>query len=96
MNEEKSGDRLAGIAAGSERERIAAKRKLADLSLDEIVRQPLIDPDDDDVSKLILESFDRESFVPFKSSTVGEFREFLLDDATGAPDLRKIQRAIIP
>ncbi|HEV7512088.1 MAG TPA: ethanolamine ammonia-lyase subunit EutB, partial [Candidatus Acidoferrum sp.] len=79
-NEEKSGDRLAGIAAGSERERIAAKRKLADLSLDEIMRQPLIDPDDDDVSALILESFDRESFVSIKSSTVGEFREFLLDD----------------
>jgi len=95
-NEEKSGDRLAGIAAGSERERIAAKRKLADLSLDEIVRQPLIDPDDDDVSKLILESFDRDAFVPIKGSTVGEFREFLLDDATGEAELKRIQRAIIP
>src|SRR6202790_895886 len=95
-NEEKSGDRLAGIAAGSERERIAAKRKLADLSLDEIVQQPLIDPDDDDVSKLILESFDREAFMPIKSSTVGEFREFLLDEATGEAELRRIQRAIIP
>src|SRR6202011_3942748 len=95
-NEEKSGDRLAGIAARSERERIVAKRKLADLSLDEIVRQPLIDPDDDDVSKLILESFDRESFKPIKSSTVGEFREFLLDDATGEAELPKMQRAIIP
>ena len=95
-NEEKSGDRLAGIAAGSERERVAAKRKLADLSLDEIVRQPLIDPDDDDVSKLILESFDRESFKPLKSSTVGEFREFLLDDATGEAELKRIQRAVIP
>jgi len=95
-NEEKSGDWLAGIAAGSERERIAAKRKLADLSLDEIVLQPLIDPDDDDVSKLILESFDREAFMPIKSSTVGEFREFLLDDATGETELGTIQRAIIP
>jgi ethanolamine ammonia-lyase large subunit len=95
-NEEKSGDQLAGIAAGSERERIAAKRKLADLSLDEIVRQPLIDPNDDDVSKLILESFDREAFMPIKSSTVGEFRELLLDDATGETELKRIQRAIIP
>jgi ethanolamine ammonia-lyase large subunit len=95
-NEEKSGGRLAGIAAGSERERIAAKRKLADLSLDEIVQQPLIDPDDDDVSKLILESFDREAFMPIKSSTIGEFREFLLDDATGEAELKGIQRAIIP
>jgi ethanolamine ammonia-lyase large subunit len=95
-NEEKSGDRLAGIAAGSERERIAAKRKLADLSLDEIVRQPLIDPDDDDVSELILRSFDRNVFIPIKSRTVGEFREFLLDDATGETELGTIQRAIIP
>jgi ethanolamine ammonia-lyase large subunit len=95
-NEEKSGDRLAGIAAGSEKERIAAKRKLADLSLDEIVRQPLIDPDDDDVSELILKSFDRESFAPIKSSTVGEFRELLLDDAMGEVELRRIQPAIIP
>jgi ethanolamine ammonia-lyase large subunit len=95
-NEEKSGDLLAGIAAGSERERIAAKRKLADLTLDEIVRQPLIDPDDDDVSKLILASFDQESFRSMKSTTVGEFREFLLDDATGEPELKQIQRAIIP
>src|SRR6202165_2507653 len=95
-NEEKSGDQLAGIAAGSERERIAAKRKLADLSLDEIVRQPLIDPDDDDVSALILKSFDRDSFMPIRSTTVGEFREFLLDDGTGEAELRRIQRAIIP
>ena len=58
-NEEKSGDQLAGIAARSERERVAAKRKLADLPLGEIVRQPLIDPSDDDVSRLLLESFDR-------------------------------------
>src|SRR6202162_428157 len=95
-NEKKSGDQLAGIAAGSERERIAAKRKLANLSLDEIVRQPLIDPDDDDVSKLILESFDRDAFMPIKSSTIGEFREFLLDDATGEAELKSIQPAIIP
>jgi len=50
-NEEKSGDRLAGLAADSESERVAAKRRLADLTLDEIVRQPLIDPDVDDVSR---------------------------------------------
>src|SRR5580692_49752 len=95
-NERKSGDQLAGIAAGSERERVAAKRQLADLPLEEIVRQPLIDPDDDDVSRLILESFDQEAFQPIESMTVGEFREHILDDAIGEPELRKIQRAIIP
>jgi ethanolamine ammonia-lyase large subunit len=53
-NEEKSWRSVGGIAAGSERERVAAKRKLADLSLDDIVQRLLIDPDDDSVSKLIL------------------------------------------
>ena len=60
-NEEKSGDQLAGIAARSERERVAAKRQLADVTLSEIVQQPLIDPDTDEVSRLILESFDQRS-----------------------------------
>src|SRR5215470_11173575 len=81
-NEEKSGDQLAGLAARSERERIAAKSKLADLPLADIIRQPLIDPDDDDVSRLILETLDKEAFRPIASMTVGEFREFILDDAT--------------
>src|SRR5579863_5177718 len=53
-NEEKSGDQLAGIAARSERERVAAKRKLADMTLREIVHRPLIEPSEDDVTRLIL------------------------------------------
>jgi len=95
-NEEKSGDQLAGIAARSERERVAAKLKLADLTLDEIVRQPLIDPSKDDVTRLILDTFDREAFRAFASMTVGEFREYLLDDATSETQLRAVQKAIIP
>src|SRR3981081_1188396 len=81
-NEEKSGDQLAGIAARSESERVAAKRKLADLTLSEIVQRPLIDPDEDDVSRLILETFDKSAFQSIKSLTVGEFREHILDDGT--------------
>jgi ethanolamine ammonia-lyase large subunit len=95
-NEEKSGDQLAGLAARSERERVAAKRKLADVTLDEIVRQPLIDPDKDDVTRLILDTFDQEAFRAIASMTVGEFREFLLDDATTGTQLEPLQRAIIP
>ncbi len=95
-NEEKSGDQLAGIAARSERERVAAKRRLADLTLDEILRQPLIDPDEDDVSRLILETSDGDGFAAIKSTTVGAFREYILDDATGEAELKRIQRAIIP
>ena len=95
-SEEKSGDQLAGLAARSERERVAAKRKLADLTLKEIVQQPLIDPDEDDVSRLILETFDQQAFHSIQSMTVGEFREYVLDQATNGADLKRLQWAIIP
>src|SRR6516165_4384560 len=95
-NEEKSGDHLAGIAARSERERVAAKRELADLPLAEIVKRPLIEPDEDDVSRLLLETYDREAFREIGSLRVGEFRELLLDDATGETELKRIGRGIVP
>ena len=95
-NEEKSGDHLAGIAAQSETERVAAKQSLADLTLDEILKRPLIDPDEDDVTRLILESFSQEVFQPIKSLTVGEFREYILDDATSGADLKQLQWAVLP
>jgi len=98
-NEEKSGDQLAGIAARSERERVAAKRKLADLTLEEIVRRPLIDPSEDDVTRLILDTFDEEAFrasASLGNMTVGEFREFILDDGTTGTELQPLQKAIIP
>ncbi len=95
-NEEKSGDQLAGIAARSERERVAAKRRIADLTLAEIVAAPLIDPSEDEVSRLLLDSYDREGFAPLKSLTVGELRETLLDDATGETELGRLEHALIP
>jgi ethanolamine ammonia-lyase large subunit len=95
-NEEKSGDQLAGIAAHSEQERVAAKCALADLTLAEILANPVIDPDLDDVSRLILESHDAEAFAAIKSMTVGEFREFILSDETGEASLRQLHWAITP
>jgi ethanolamine ammonia-lyase large subunit len=95
-NEEKSGDQLAGVAARTERERVAAKRQLADLPLAQILNQPLIDPDTDEVSRLILNNFDREVFGRIQSMTVGEFREYILDDTTTEFDLKELQRAVIP
>ena len=95
-NEPKSGDVLAGIAAGSERERVAAKRMLADLTLGAIVAHPLIDPDRDEVSRLILDSHDRTAFAPLASLTVGEFREFLLQDETGEAEFRTIGPSLTP
>jgi len=95
-NEEKSGDQLAGVAARTEGERVAAKRQLADLPLAQIVSQPLIDPDTDEVSRLILENFDRELFGRIQSMTVGEFREYILDDETIESALKELQGALIP
>jgi ethanolamine ammonia-lyase large subunit len=95
-NEEKSGDQLAGIAARSERERVAAKIVLADVRLGDIVDQPLINPATDDGGRLILDGFDREAFASLRTRTVGEFRELLLDDATSEEELHRIGRAIIP
>jgi ethanolamine ammonia-lyase large subunit len=94
--EEKSGDRLAGVAARSERERVAAKQVLAGLTLAEIVEHPLIDPDQDAVSRLVLDSLDQVAFSEIRSLTVGEFREFLLDESADEPRLRRLHAGITP
>ena len=95
-NEEKSGDNLAGIAARSERERVAAKIVLADVTLAEILDRPLLDPDRDDVSRLLLDTLDHATFRSIRSLTVGQFRELLLDDETGEAEIRALQRAFLP
>jgi ethanolamine ammonia-lyase large subunit len=95
-NEEKSGDQLAGLAAHTERERVAAKLALADVPLGEIVDRPLIDPDGDEVSRLILDSLDHDAFRAIRSLTVGEFREHLLDDAVGEEELHNLRNAVTP
>ena len=95
-NEEKSGDQLAGIAAASERERVAAKSALADLPLIDLLKNPLIPPETDEVSRLILDSHDTTAFVPLRSMTVGDFREFLLDNQTTCADLQSLKWGITP
>jgi ethanolamine ammonia-lyase large subunit len=95
-NEEKSGDQLAGVAARTARERIAAKLVLADIRLSEIVDQPLFDPDHDDVTRLILDTLDPQQFHSIRSLTVGEFREYLLDDSVGQKELSDLCWAITP
>jgi ethanolamine ammonia-lyase large subunit len=95
-NEEKSGDQLAGLAARSERERVAAKMVLADLTLGEIVEHPLIDPETDEVSRLIHESHDRTSFEPIRRLTAGELRDRVLDDATNGEALAALRPGLTP
>lgn len=77
-NEEKSGDVLAGIAAGTIVERIAAKAVLADMTLEDIRNNPVIPYEDDDVTRADQDAVDAEVFGKIKSWTTGEFREFLL------------------
>ena len=95
-NEEKSGDQLAGIAARSERQRVAAKLILAELTLGEIVNHPLIDPDDDEVSRLILDSLDETAFQPLRGLTVGAFRDWILDDTTTRDTLAAARPGLTP
>jgi ethanolamine ammonia-lyase large subunit len=95
-NEQKSGDELAGVAAATDRERVAAKFALADIPLSDIVNRPLIEPDRDDVTRLILDTLDRDSFAAIGSLTVGEFRELLLRDSTTESELHRLRWAITP
>ena len=89
--------RPAGRAGGqSEQERVAAKFALADVPLQEIVANPLIPPEQDDVTRLILETHDQENFSTIKSMTVGEFREFILSDETDEATLKALHWAITP
>jgi ethanolamine ammonia-lyase large subunit len=95
-NEEKSGDQLAGVAARTERERVAAKLVLAELTLGEIVDHPLIDPDTDEVSRLICESIDHDRFEPLRGLTVGAFRDWILDDTTTGETLAAVRAGLTP
>ena len=92
-NEVKSGDQLAGIAATTEQERIAAKCALADLPLQAILARPVLE---DDVTRLIYEGFDERAFASVRSMTVGQFREYILSDATSESNLKELQWGIIP
>ena len=74
----RSGDALAGLAASTAAERVAAQMALADLPLAAILAEPVVPYEVDEVTRLIVDSHDVSAFAPVASLTVGEFREFLL------------------
>jgi ethanolamine ammonia-lyase large subunit len=79
----RSGDVLAGIAAGSAQERVAAQCALADLPLAHFLSEQVVPYESDEVTRLIVDSHDAEAFAAVRSLTVGELRDWLLsDDAT--------------
>ncbi|WP_181807810.1 ethanolamine ammonia-lyase subunit EutB [Streptomyces shenzhenensis] len=81
---ERSGDRLAGLAAAGARERVAARWALAEVPLATFLTEPVIPYEDDDVTRLILDTHDAAAFAPVAGLTVGEFREWLLAADAGA------------
>src|ERR1700674_5748802 len=74
----RSGDVLAGIAAESDQERVAAQIALAEAPLVQFLRDPIIPYDEDEVTRLIVDSHDRAAFEPIGNMTVGELRDWLL------------------
>lgn len=92
----RSGDELAGVAAPSHEARLAARRALAEIPLSRFLDEPLIDPETDDVSRLILKQHCTEAFQPVANLTVGEFRNWLLAYETTGEVLQSIAWGITP
>jgi len=92
----RSGDYLAGVAAASAQERMAAKMALADLPLRTFLQQPLIPYEQDEVTRLILDEHDAAAFVPISHLTVGDFRNWLLSEAADSATLARVAPGITP
>jgi ethanolamine ammonia-lyase large subunit len=92
----RSGDRLAGIAAESAAECVAAKMALADVPLKQILATPLIPYEDDDVTRLILDTHDAKAFDAVASLTVGDLRELLLSERTTSATLAALAPGLTP
>jgi len=92
----RSGDRLAGVAAESAEQMVAARMALANVPLKQFLNEAVIPYDDDEVTRLIVDSHDGPSFAAISSLTVGGFRDWLLSDAATAETLKKASRGITP
>ena len=92
----RSGDRLAGIAADSAQQMIAARMALSDVPLGQFLQEPVIPFEDDEVTRLIIDGHDAQAFAPIAALTVGSFRDFLLSDAATGEALRQLSRGITP
>jgi len=79
-NEEKAGDELAGLAAADARERVAAKAVLADVRLRAFVDEPLLPPEDDELTRAFVAALDSAAYRAIADWSVGEFRERLLSE----------------
>ncbi len=92
----KSGDRLAGIAAVSDEERVAARLALAEVPLKTFLQEPLIPYEEDEVTRLIFDSHDRAAFADISAYTVGELRDWLLSYDTDGAALAGVAPGLTP
>src|SRR4051812_34188517 len=92
----RSGDRLAGVAADTAEQMIAARMALADVPLAQFLQETVVAYEDDEVTRLIIDSHDAAAFAAISSLTVGALRDWLLSDAATAATLAQAARAITP
>ncbi len=93
---ERSGDRLAGLAAQSGEQRMAARHALADLPLSTFLHEALVPYEDDEVTRLIVDSHDAAAFAPVAHLTVGAFRDWLLSEAADGAALAALAPGLTP
>ena len=92
----RSGDRLAGIAADSAEQMVAARMALADVPLRQFLHETVIAYEDDEITRLIIDTHDVSAFAAISSLTVGSFRDWLLSDAATTSVLGKLARGVTP
>ena len=95
-SEARSGDEQAGVAASSMRERAAAKLVLAELTLRSLREAPSVAYEDDEVTRVIEDSFDDHVFSRIANWSLGELRNWILDDATDPEDIAHVGRELPP
>jgi ethanolamine ammonia-lyase large subunit len=92
----RSGDVLAGIAAASSEERVAAQFALADLPLRAVLENPAVPYETDEVTRLIVDTHDPAAFAPISRLTVGGFRDWLLSDLATTETLAALAPGVTP
>src|SRR5947209_15475234 len=92
----RSGDQLAGLAAETGEERVAAQYALADLPLTTFLQEELIPYKTDEVTRLIIDGHDKNAFAPIAHLTVGGFRDWLLSDDAATPKLTALAPGVTP
>ena len=92
----RSGDRLAGIAAETAEQMVAAQMALADVPMKQFLQETVIPYEDDEVTRLIIDSHDADAFAVISPMTVGAFRDWLLSDAATPDVLVKLSRGVTP